>query len=177
MITEDELESLVKEGMRIKDVFKISGAGTSCGTCREYVIETVSDMTKKHNSQIKAKLKKEKYIRVMFDYNTSALWDKDGLNCEYGDFPISIKLTNAFKQWTDTMDKKLWYWDSSSKEGLKGVDENVIIDLAAEGKTLAIELKRELADWTIVYFDDSKMSGDITQPREEFEYEITLEDL
>ena len=46
---------------------------------------------------------------------------------------------------------------------------------ARNGLEIACDLKRALPDWTVVYFDESKLTGNKDQPRAEFEYEITAE--
>ena len=173
MVTETEIQPLIENGLSVEQISIYTGAGMSCGTCKEFI----SEMIMKNKEATKQQLLDEKYIRVMFDYCASAVWDKEGFNRDYSDFPISVELSNAFNAWTIKMDKKMWKWDSSGESELKGVTKPDIIALCDEGRALASKLKQELPDWTIIYFDDSKMTNDDNQPRSTFEYEITLEDV
>lgn len=114
----------------------------------------------------RAEIREEKYIKVMFDYCSSGVWLKSGSNAEVEDFPLSVELQEKITRWVrnyDTaasyhMDLDIKYPDKDkmpdnvcvAMEKLKDACEHYFI----KSVEIAIEIKKELPDWTVVIFNE-----------------------
>jgi hypothetical protein len=111
-----------------------------------------------------------KWVRVMADYSAAPFWNINGTCMGMHALPISSTLKAEFQDWTN--------WYETNQDYLDLEDRTVEFDtqgFADKGKELAKKLKEELSDWTVIYFDESKVDRTIgsNQTREEFEYEIS----
>ena len=103
------------------------------------------------------------WIRVMAD--SEGLWRSDGTAMMLSDLPVSEALKDRLKAWGDC-----YYENERLPES-----ERMKFDLvafAAEGLAIAKSIKTELPDWTVIYFDESRLIYEKEQERSEFEYEI-----
>ncbi len=115
---------------------------------------------------IRESMMTEKWVRVMADYCSDGLWDKEGVMMERDTLPITPTLAARHEAWC------LLYEQSEPFR-----DGGAVFDYTAfseEGRQIARAIKRELPDWTVMYFDESKIDRSRLedQSRNEFEYEI-----
>ncbi len=106
----------------------------------------------------------EKWVRIMADYCATAFWARSGGNAGWDFVPVSPDLLAELAVWAYIFD-----WHDPFDE-----DEHRKLPSwwSATGLALAKRVKAELPDWTVVYFDDTKVADGV--PRETFEYEIHL---
>jgi hypothetical protein len=104
-----------------------------------------------------------KWVRIMADYCAEPLWGPDGTMQYLDELPISADLRARLAAWEDWFD-------------LHSLD-NPDFDRAAfsqAGLELACDVKAQLPDWTVIYFDEAAANGRSPDaPRETFEYEVT----
>jgi hypothetical protein len=110
----------------------------------------------------------DKWVRVMADYSSDGLWERDGCMMGREDLPISPELAARHEAWCR------WYEDSeffmAESERTRPFD---LAAFSAEGLSIAKAIKAELPDWTVIYFDEGKAQPyRESRPREEFEYEV-----
>jgi hypothetical protein len=111
----------------------------------------------------------KKYLKVMADYSSTGLWDKDGFNVEVENYNLSQETLDALKAWTNLYeinDDYLCHEDR--KLPLFDLEE-----FSKQGLIIAKAIKRELPDFEIVYFDEFAVmkSCDITN-RLIYEYPV-----
>lgn len=109
----------------------------------------------------------EKWVRVMCDYWTEAVWAKNGEPAEAIHLPISVALLTRLLEWQEWYDRECPYDD----------DRPWAVDaFSAEGEAIARALKAELPEWTVVYFHEAKAARIAAAGRDAdrstFEYEI-----
>ena len=102
-----------------------------------------------------------KYVRLMADYCSSGVWDEDGINVSLDSLPIHFWLKTMITQWQAKYDRE-------SFEN----DEFDIETFAKHGYALAVKIKQNLPDWTVMYFDESKAQSNL--PKSEFLKEVIL---
>lgn len=116
-----------------------------------------------------------RWVKVMADYSSSGLWNSNGANADVDFVPMSAALRARLDAWC------LWYEKNEDYLGTPDSDFDYV-SFCAEGLAVAKAIKAELPDWTVVYFDESKMpgiapgterAGGRAVPREEYEYEVT----
>ncbi|WP_146604540.1 hypothetical protein [Rhodoplanes roseus] len=87
---------------------------------------------------------------MMCDYRCDGIWDHEGLSRSVDELPISGTLKDrllAWQAWFDVLDDQ-------------AAEEQTAVPLAtwqafvAAGLAVARDLKRELPDWTVLYFDE-----------------------
>lgn len=112
-------------------------------------------------------LSRDRWVRIMCEYFCDGVWAKDNSPCHASDLPVSVELVDRIRAWQRLYDSKhsslsvkVWLrWRRSMDEGL----------------AIAVAVKAELPDWTVVYFDESAMEDALAtsvRPRALFEYEI-----
>ena len=107
-----------------------------------------------------------KWVRIMGDYSADPLWGPDGTMGYLEDLPVTQELRQCLRDWVEVYDLQ----DEPTS--------SAPFDVAAfsrAGRDLAREVKRQLPDWTVVYYDAAaaaKCPAD--GPRHSFEYEIGL---
>lgn len=104
----------------------------------------------------------EPWVRIMADYCADGVWDRDGVGFSADDLPISSALRARLRAWQKRFDLDQEPPDRES--------------FSAEGRDVAECIKRELPDWTVVYFDEAKAVDRGNAERFVFEYEITRPD-
>lgn len=91
-----------------------------------------------------------KWVRVMCDYRCDGIWDHEGLSRSVEELPISDALKGrllAWQAWFDIL-------DDQDTESQTAVPLATWQNFVAAGLDIARNLKRELPDWTVVYFDE-----------------------
>lgn len=100
-------------------------------------------------------------VRVMCDYCADGLWTEEGA-AHPDDFPIAADLKARILDWQDwfeRMDDDPTNWE--------------FLAFNAEGRAIAFEMKLQLLDWTVLYFDSVRSARRMTPaPRAYFDYEI-----
>ena len=105
----------------------------------------------------------DKYVKLMPEFMSEGVWDREGIHMQLDDLPIQFWLKTMIRQWIAQYD-----------QGYSGMDDSTF-DMAwfsKQGYALAVKLKQHLPDWTVMYFDENKMFDNSN--REEYLYEITL---
>jgi hypothetical protein len=112
----------------------------------------------------------DKWVRVMCDYSADGLWAKDGCSVGPEELPVSDALKARLRAWQDAYETFEGFETYMHAPVLRDSDECRYF--AAEGLAIAKAIKQELPDWTVIYFDESRVRRRTEQPRTEFEYEI-----
>lgn len=104
---------------------------------------------------------KDKWVRVMCDFCANCLWDRDGVMVSYDELPVSDDLKKRMVFWQS------WHDARNSHDPIPYLDE-----FAHYGLEIAKEVKRQLPEWTVVYFDEAAAYHDRFGNSEKYEYEI-----
>ncbi len=111
-------------------------------------------------------LNRTKWVRIMCDFSANGIWDKQGYSCHFDELPVSADVKSMIAGWQE------WYEHSEHSEMSHWFDAGAH---AAFGLFIARLVKRQLPDWTVIYFDEAayldRLPG--TQ-RDQFEYEIDI---
>lgn len=102
-----------------------------------------------------------KYVRLMADYCSSGVWDEDGVNVSLNSLPIHFWLKTMITEWQAKYDREAFDNDKFDVE-----------TFAKHGYALAVKLKQNLPDWTVMYYDEAASWEN--KPRSEFLKEIIL---
>lgn len=109
-----------------------------------------------------------KYVKVMADYCSTGLWNKDGINMDVAFYTLSPPTVNALRDWC------LWYEknDDYMPEGQRKRPPFDIEAFATEGLRVAKMIKADLPDYTVMYFDELLLDrlGQVEDRR--YEYEV-----
>jgi hypothetical protein len=112
-----------------------------------------------------------KWVRVLADYSTEGIWYQDGCPASADALPVSDALRVRLLAWSLAYEDCEDYLPADRRTA-PGFD---IATHAAEGLEIAKAIKRELPDWTVIYFDHGAWRWkDRTQDRNEVEYEVTV---
>jgi hypothetical protein len=107
-----------------------------------------------------------KWVRIMCDYSADPLWGPDGAMNYLEDLPVTPDLRQRLFDWEKIYDMQDIGAETPSYD---------VAEFSRTGLELAREVKRQLPDWTIIYFDEEAFSGKLPNaPREVFEYEIEV---
>lgn len=113
-------------------------------------------------------LVQHKWVRVMCDYEADGVWDKEGCGVSADDLPVSAATRAQLRAWQHDYSMRC---DDHHDPAVRVFDNAAH---AAAGLPIAQAIKRELPDWTVIYFDWRNIrrpySGE--QDRSEFEYEL-----
>jgi hypothetical protein len=92
---------------------------------------------------------KDKYLKIMADYSSSGLWDREGKMIDIEDVPeLPFWWVPRFKEWTEKYeDNDDWMEDSDGDFPYE--------KFSADGRVLAQKLANVLKDWEIWYFDEA----------------------
>lgn len=100
----------------------------------------------------------------MADYCSDGVWKHGGGMMSLDGLPVSLPLKDAINAWL--------FWFHHDENTSRPLGRLAFSDM---GRYLAHSIKRELPDWTVVYFDEAKRDlANHDQPRIEFEYEIEV---
>ena len=114
----------------------------------------------------------ERWVRILCDYALGSVWSRDGTAGQPEQLPLSLDLMVRMHRWEDlfeeceVLDQQGHHWTPEQDRAWSD-----------EGLAIAIEMKRELPGWTVVYHDGWRMAAadsvTIENPRAFFEYEVT----
>lgn len=96
-----------------------------------------------------AELDEERWVWVMCDYSADGVWDKGGGSMDCTALPITPELCLRIRQWQSVYERL----------GRQGEFDDRRIDYSdfgAQGFAIAVEMKRQLPDWTVVYRDERR---------------------
>ena len=119
-----------------------------------------------------AEIAQRRWVRVMCDYSADGVWAPGSISPEW--LPISPELMLRIHEW------QMWY-ERLPHEGFALVSCDEAMRFAETGLAIAIQVKRELPDWTVVYSDEGIWLDERKPPpkgaipihdRPEYEYEI-----
>ncbi len=111
----------------------------------------------------------ERWVRIMCDFSAEGVWHRNGAAGSLEGLPLSVGLQTMIRIW------QAWYELSDLSDAASAE----VFDVAAHaafGLCIARMVKRQLPAWTVVYHDENRSGGwQPGQPRDAFEYEITLD--
>lgn len=116
-------------------------------------------------------LERDKWVRIMGVYGDDCvLWDRAGVSRGLEELPVSEELRDRLLHWSESYRDR----DDYTDEEWRRLDPPFGIGrYAAEGLALARAVKETLPDWTVIYFDVSKVDyKDPYLPRYVFEQEV-----
>jgi hypothetical protein len=93
---------------------------------------------------------KPRWVKVMAEYSSCGLWDSNGVHSDEAELPVSEALKARLRKWCDWYERN----DDYLPEPRTQFDYEAF---AAEGLLIAKAIKAELPDWTVTYFDESKL--------------------
>jgi len=112
----------------------------------------------------------DKYLRVMADYSSTGLWNKDGSNVDVGDYALSPETVKALSDWCDLYETNDDYLEESDRK-------HPMFDLqafSAQGLDVAKAIKRDLPDYNVIYFDEFKLTTVRRTWRDRLAYEYPI---
>jgi hypothetical protein len=111
----------------------------------------------------------QKWVRIMGDFAADGVWNKQGALCDLDDLPVSDALKRRIAAWMD------WYDRGADRSDRNAVPFDVRV-FSEQGLEIARDVKRELPDWTVVYFDQQRCHESLhvgdSEDRSYFEYEV-----
>ena len=119
-----------------------------------------------------APMQAERWVRILCDYASGSVWSRDGTPGQPEQLPLSYDLMVRMHRWEDLFEE----CEAADRQGNRWTPEQ---DRAwsDEGLAIAIEMKRELPGWTVVFHDGWRTapadSVEVEDPRAFFEYEVT----
>jgi hypothetical protein len=85
-----------------------------------------------------------KWVRIMPDWCSSGIWDRNSGNCDESELPVTPELISRIQEWQKRWDSQEVYLAptlESEEEAEWIITENLLI---------AIEVAKQLPDWTVV---------------------------
>jgi hypothetical protein len=99
----------------------------------------------------------DSWVRIMADYSADGVWAKDGAAETADELPISDELRARLRAW------QRWFDVEADSDYFNAVG------FSEEGRQIALAIKSELPNWTVVYFDEAR-SRQVPGPA--YQYEI-----
>lgn len=110
----------------------------------------------------------QRWVRLMCDFAADGVWNSKGEGCSADSLPISRALLERVRAWQAWFERDAWDGSSDLRPPFD------VLAFSAEGLVIARDMKRELPDWTVVYFDQA--AGEAVRGkgcgRDTFEHEI-----
>jgi hypothetical protein len=114
-------------------------------------------------------------VKIVADYDGEGYWLADDAARAIGDLPVSEALRQRLIAWNAWYDRDC---DPDAYSDPAGIRFDFVA-FSAAGLALAKAVKRELPDWTVLYWDEAvdwKLQREMRRfDRSVVEYEITLE--
>lgn len=88
----------------------------------------------------------QKYVRVMCDYCATGIWAKNGGSEEVDNLPVNAEVIARLDKWQAVYDLQDCFIEQTSKWDL---------DFMQEGLSIACEIKRQLPDWTVMFYNEN----------------------
>lgn len=85
-----------------------------------------------------------KWVRIMPDWCSSGIWDKNGGNCDESELPVTQELIDRITAWQKRFDSQEVYLPPTIES------EQEAEDIQIENLLIAIEVAKQLPDWTVV---------------------------
>jgi hypothetical protein len=89
-------------------------------------------------------LRRDRYVRVMLDYCSTGLWDKDGCNVDESDATSNVEILRRLRDWQSTFERR-------SIDAV--LSEAEIAQQQLDGLLIALMIHREHPDWQVVLWD------------------------
>ena len=102
-----------------------------------------------------------KYVKLMADFCSTGVWNEKGASIDIDSLPIHFWLKTMINEWQATYDR----------EGFDMFAFNVKA-FSKNGYALAVKLKQNLPDWTVMYYDEA--ADFENKPRSEYLKELIL---
>ena len=107
-----------------------------------------------------------KWVRIMCDFSADPLWGADGTMIDLDDLPVTQELRQRLRDWEEVYDRQDLFASSPSYD---------VAAFSRTGRELAREVKRQLPDWTVIYYDEEAAANRATDaPKDAFEYEVRI---
>ncbi len=94
-----------------------------------------------------------KYVKVMCDYLSTGVWDKNDRSMSVDDLPITFWLKQMLKDWQVMYDTQ-----DIVEQVINGeytvVSHLDIVDFSKIGYAIAVKIKQQLPDYEVFYFDE-----------------------
>ena len=105
----------------------------------------------------------DRFVKLMPDFCSEGVWNREGVHMNLDELPIHYWLKCMIREWIAEYDR-----------GYSAMDDDTfdMEKFAKHGYALAVKLKQNLPDWTVMYFDENKMFGN--NNRDEYIFEIKL---
>ena len=105
----------------------------------------------------------DRFVKLMPDFCSEGVWNREGVHMSLDELPIHYWLKCMIREWIAEYDR-----------GYSAMDDDTfdMEKVAKHGYALAVKLKQNLPDWTVMYFDENKMFGNDNQ--DEYLFEIKL---
>jgi hypothetical protein len=131
-------------------------------------------------SMVENTLVKYRWVRIMADYDVS-VWDVEGTAQVTEDLPVSPDLQRRLDEWSSRCDDLESSIEGASLDRAMGSNIEFPLEdwgsLAREGRQIALAVKQELPNWTVIYHDKDVCRKCAPQePRSSFEYEIMIDE-
>jgi hypothetical protein len=86
--------------------------------------------------------KLRQHLRLMADYGSAGVWDYHGAALDPAALPLSPRLRARLARWCARFQESF--------------ETEIDLDaFASEGRAIAAALKKDLPDWSIIYFDEA----------------------
>lgn len=89
-------------------------------------------------------LAETKWVRIMPDWCSSGIWDTNGGNCDESELPVTQELIDRIIAWQKRFDSQEVYLPPTIES------EQEAEDIMVENLLIAIEVAKQLPDWTVV---------------------------
>lgn len=96
-----------------------------------------------------------KYVKVMCDYLSTGVWDKDGRSMSVCDLPITFWLKQMLEEWQAMYDTQDIVEQVINGEYIC-TSHLDIVEFLKMGYAIAVKIKRQLPDYEVFYFDEHK---------------------
>lgn len=89
-----------------------------------------------------------KYVKLMAEYCSTALWNEDGVNLSPEKVPVPYWLHKMIDEWQAQYDRESFENDNFD-----------VKTFAKHGYALAVKMKQNLpADWKVFYYDEAEFA-------------------
>ena len=133
------------------------------------------DELRRDHAENLAAFRGERWVRLMCDYSAEGVWQRDGVAIAPEWLPIRPELALRIHRWQEFYEEVL---------GPEDIHSDKVDAFAEEGLAIAIQVKQQLPDWTVIYHDERRSVQDHIGPGEPymkaverlrpwFEYEVT----
>lgn len=94
-----------------------------------------------------------KYVKVMCDYLSTGVWDKNGRSMSVGNLPITFWLKQMIEEWQVMYDTQDIVEQVINGEYIC-VSYLDIVEFSKIGYAIAVKIKQQLPDYEVFYYDE-----------------------